>query len=77
MQNYIAQRQVELAGEGGGAAPPVQTPTPATNGVQEQEESKAEDEIDNFKSLSTLQMMDDLSRDLTHWQKMITEQNEK
>ena len=36
-----------------------------------------DDGLDSFKKLSTLQMMDHLSRDLTHWQQMIAERNEK
>ncbi|KAF1958076.1 hypothetical protein CC80DRAFT_515499 [Byssothecium circinans] len=77
MQNYITQRQVDLAGERS-AALPVQMPTPSTNGVSSQEGAKGgEDDIDSFKNLSTLQMMDHLSRDLTHWQQMITTRDEK
>jgi hypothetical protein len=78
MQNYISQRQVELAGERSVPAPAVKSPAPAMNGVAESEPSKRDDDVlDTFKSLSTLQMMDHLSRDLTHWQQMITERNEK
>ncbi|KAF2631518.1 hypothetical protein BU25DRAFT_332235 [Macroventuria anomochaeta] len=75
MQSYIAQRQVEMAGEKASPAPAVQPPT---NGEQYQAESKHEDtELSVFKDLSTTQMMDHLSRDLVHWQKMIIEQKEK
>lgn len=78
MQNYISQRQVELAGERSGPAPADKSPAAATNGVAEPERSKRDDDgLDTFNSLSTLQMMDHLSRDLTHWQQMITERNEK
>jgi hypothetical protein len=78
MQNYISQRQVELAGERSAPAPAVKSPAAATNGVAESESSKRDDDgLDTFKSLSTLQMMDHLSRDLTHWQQMITGRNEK
>lgn len=76
MQNYIAQRQVEMAGEKP-AAPAVQ-PATLTNGTATQEEPKAEEgDIDNFKGLSTTQMMDHLSRDLVHWQQMITQPVDK
>jgi hypothetical protein len=76
MQNYIAQRQVEMAGEKHHSpAPAVQ---PATNGASEQEEVKEEDgDLSTFKELSTTQMMDSLSRDLVHWQQLISEPTEK
>lgn len=75
MQSYIAQRQVEMAGEKASPAPAVQPPT---NGEQHQADLKTEDaELSSFKDLTTTQMMDHLSRDLVHWQKMITEQKEK
>lgn len=75
MQSYIAQRQVEMAGEKASPAPAVQAPT---NGEQHQAEAKHDDtELLDFKELSTTQMMDHLSRDLVHWQKMITEQKER
>lgn len=77
MQNYISQRQVELAGERSMPAPAVKTPVTATNGVTEADPSTEDDGLDAFKKLSTVQMMDHLSRDLTHWQQMITERNEK
>lgn len=78
MQNYIAQRQVEMAGERSALAAAIQEPAPTTNGDLNPSEPKAdEDEIVVFKGLSTLQMMDHLSRDLVHWQRLITEQNEK
>lgn len=73
MQSYIAQRQVEMAGEKASPAPAVQAPT---NGEQHQAEL-TDTELSAFKNLSTTQMMDYLSRDLVHWQKMITEQKEK
>lgn len=78
MQNYISQRQVELAGEK--PAPPVQEPAASTNGVRQQSETNGngvEEDLDEFTTLSTLEMMDHLSRDLTHWQHMITEPNDK
>ena len=73
MQSYIAQRQVEMAGEKASPAPAVQLPI---NGEQHQAEL-TDTELSAFKNLSTTQMMDHLSRDLVHWQKMITEQKEK
>jgi hypothetical protein len=77
MQNYITQRQVDLAGEQS-AATPVKTPTPSVNGFSGQDAAKAdENDLDSFKSLSTLQMMDHLSRDLTHWQQMISTRDGK
>ncbi|KAJ4294988.1 Histone deacetylase complex subunit [Kalmusia sp. IMI 367209] len=76
MQNYISQRQVELAAEK--PAPPVQEPSATTNGVQNEDETNGEEaDLVKFQKLNTLQMMDNLSRDLTHWQRMIIEQNEK
>jgi len=75
MQNYIAQRQVEMAGE---KAPAVQPATGLTNGTTTQEEIKEDvGDLDKFKHLSTTQMMDHLSRDLVHWQQMITQPSEK
>lgn len=75
MQSYIAQRQVEMAGEKATPAPAVQ---PSTNGEQHQAEAMHVDtELSTFRDLSTTQMMDHLSRDLVHWQKMITTQKEK
>jgi hypothetical protein len=75
MQSYIAQRQVEMAGEKASPAPAVQ---PSTNGEEHQPELKTENvDLSSFKDLTTTQMMDHLSRDLVHWQKMITEQKEK
>ncbi|KAF2469468.1 uncharacterized protein BDR25DRAFT_49812 [Lindgomyces ingoldianus] len=77
MQNYITQRQVELAAEKPPSALSVQSPT-AVNGEQKQEGPKDnEDDIEHFRKLNTLQMMDDLSRELVHWQRMIAEQTEK
>jgi hypothetical protein len=70
MQNYITQRQVEMAGE---KSPAVQALAPV-NGERDQ---AVGDEIDSFKKLSTLQMMDDLSRELVHWQQMVAQQTEK
>ncbi|KAF2439272.1 hypothetical protein P171DRAFT_134751 [Karstenula rhodostoma CBS 690.94] len=78
MQNYISQRQVDMAGEK--PAPPVQEPAAATNGVHNQDETNGngvEEDLDKFTTLSTLQMMDHLSRDLTHWQQMITGPSDK
>jgi len=77
MQNYIAQRQVEMAGEKSLPAPPVQAPT-LTNGVRKEAEGKPDgDDSESFKSLNTMQMMDEISRELVHWQRMVKEQNEK
>jgi hypothetical protein len=78
MQNYIAQRQVEMAGEK--LVPPaVQLATALTNGVsmREEEAKQVEGDLDKFKGLSTTQMMDHLSRDLVHWQQMITQRGDK
>lgn len=75
MQSYIAQRQVEMAGDKANTAPAVQPPT---NGEQHEAEAKNDDaDLSDFKELSTTQMMDHLSRDLVHWQKMITEHKER
>jgi hypothetical protein len=75
MQNYIAQRQVEMAGE---KAPAVQPSTALTNGTSVPEEAKEDvGDLDKFKHLSTTQMMDHLSRDLVHWQQMISQPNDK
>ena len=77
MQSYIAQRQVEMAtGEKHGSLAPAVQPT--TNGEPAQGEQKDEDtDLAKFKNLSTTQMMDFLSRDLVHWQQMITEPTDK
>ncbi|OAG16833.1 PHD-finger motif-containing protein-like protein [Alternaria alternata] len=77
MQSYIAQRQVEMAtGEKHGSLAPAVQPT--TNGEPAQEQQKDEDtDLAKFKNLSTTQMMDFLSRDLVHWQQMITEPTDK
>ncbi|KAF2868203.1 hypothetical protein BDV95DRAFT_610173 [Massariosphaeria phaeospora] len=77
MQNYIAQRQVELAGEKHSPAPPVQAPVIANGETTSGEPNPDEEELGVFKKLSTLQMMDDLSRDLVHWQRMVSERPEK
>jgi hypothetical protein len=78
MQSYIAQRQVEMAtGEKHSSlAPAVQA---ATNGASRQEEAKDDVDTDlaKFRNLNTTQMMDFLSRDLVHWQQMITEPTDK
>ncbi|KAF2818350.1 PHD-finger motif-containing protein-like protein [Ophiobolus disseminans] len=78
MQNYIAQRQVEMAVEKIVTAPAVQPTTPLTNGTTAQDEPKADEgDIGKFRDLSTTQMMDHLSRDLVHWQQMITHPSDK
>ncbi|KAI4680678.1 uncharacterized protein J4E84_007817 [Alternaria hordeiaustralica] len=76
MQSYIAQRQVEMAtGEKHGSLAPAVQPA---NGEPAQEQQKDEDtDLAKFKNLSTTQMMDFLSRDLVHWQQMITEPTDK
>jgi hypothetical protein len=78
MQNYIAQRQVEMAVEKKSPAPAVQSPSTNDDPSQEKDEMKGaphgEDGESTFKKMSTLQMMDDLSRDLVHWQRMIAGQ---
>jgi hypothetical protein len=77
MQNYIAQRQVEMAGEKP-AAPAVQPTTAMTNGAPTQEEIDGDvSDVEKFKHLSTTQMMDHLSRDLVHWQQMISQPSDK
>lgn len=76
MQNYIAQRQVEMAGEKPSSL--VKAIQPTTNGIQDGEHPRYEDkDLNNFKHLSTTQMMDSLSRDLVYWQQMIAEVTEK
>jgi hypothetical protein len=73
MQNYITQRQVEMAGDKSIPAPPVRGLTP----VNGERDPAGGDTMEAFKKLSTLQMMDDLSRDLVHWQQMVAQQTEK
>jgi hypothetical protein len=77
MQSYIAQRQVEMAtGEKHRSVAPAVQPT--TDGEPAQQQQKDEDtDLAKFKNLSTTQMMDFLSRDLVHWQQMITEPTDK
>lgn len=78
MQEYIRKRQFETGPERSGPTTAVQSPGPTVNGQSAQEESKGEeDELDTFKKLSTQQMMDHLSRDLSRWHEIITEQGEK
>lgn len=78
MQNYIAQRQVEMAGEKHGSAPAVQSVSTTTNGTPASDVAKDDDaDLEKFKGLSTTQMMDHLSRDLVHWQQMISLPNDK
>jgi hypothetical protein len=81
MQTYIAQRQVDMAtGEKHASlAPAVQPASAVTNGDIRQEEAKDDVDTDlaKFRDLSTTQMMDFLSRDLVHWQQMISEPTEK
>ncbi|KAF2030987.1 hypothetical protein EK21DRAFT_64305 [Setomelanomma holmii] len=77
MQNYIAQRQVEMAGEKSITAPAVQPPSTLTNGATPQDEPKEEGDLHKFKHLSTTQMMDHLSRDLVYWQQMISQPSDK
>lgn len=75
MQSYIAQRQVEMAivEKHINLAPAVQAATPAPNGEIKDDDA----ELAKFKDLSTTQMMDFLSRDLMHWQQMISEPTDK
>lgn len=73
MQTYIAQRQVEMAGEKTSPAPAVQAPANGDQSLDKHEDA----ELSVFKELSTTQMMDYLSRDLVHWQTMITGQSDK
>jgi hypothetical protein len=80
MQAYIAQRQVEMATDKKhtGLAPAVQPAATATpNGEQNQGTKDDDTDLADFKHLSPTQMMDSLSRDLVHWQKMISHSNEK
>ncbi|KAF2728329.1 hypothetical protein EJ04DRAFT_477542 [Polyplosphaeria fusca] len=79
MQNYITQRQVEMAVEK--KSPVSAVPSPSTNGDQGQEKDEKEEAGEAppgeeaemaFKKMSTLQMMDELNRDLIHWQHMIS-----
>lgn len=80
MQNYIAQRQVEMAGEKQPSMAFAVQPTSAvTNGNPSQSDPISGDsgDLESFKNLSTTQMMDFLSRDLVHWQKMISEPRDK
>lgn len=78
MQNYIAQRQVDMAGEKLITAPAVQPPAATTNGVTPPDDDKEElDDLEKFKKLSTTEMMDYLSRDLIRWQQSITQPNDK
>lgn len=75
MQSYIAQRQVEMATaeKHVSLAPAVQPATAATNGDTKDDDA----DLARFKDLSTTQMMDFLSRDLMHWQQMISEPTDK
>lgn len=80
MQSYIAQRQVEMATaeKHMSVAPAVQPAIDATNGDALPPAAKDEDaDLAKFKDLSTTQMMDFLSRDLVHWQQMISEPMDK
>ena len=78
MQNYITQRQVELAGEKI-AVPTMQAIATVNGDSGGGKETNEEDvgDVEIFRKLSTLQMMDDLSRELVHWQRMVAEQSEK
>ena len=75
MQSYVAQRQVEMAivEKHINLAPAVQPAAPASNGDTKDDDA----ELAKFKDLSTTQMMDFLSRDLMHWQQMISEPTDK
>lgn len=78
MQNYIAQRQVDMAGERLVTAPAVQPPTASTNGVSPPDEDKEDSsDLEKFKNLSTTEMMDHLSRDLIRWQQSVAQPNDK
>lgn len=78
MQNYITQRQVELAGEKS-AVPTMQAIATVNGNSGSGKETNEEDvgDVESFRRLSTLRMMDDLSRELVHWQRMVAEQSEK
>ena len=80
MQSYIAQRQVEMAGEKRSSPAPAVQSAKSTNGEANHEESNEGDmeaDLVKFRTLSTTQMMDFLSRDLVHWQQMTTQSLEK
>jgi hypothetical protein len=77
MQNYIAQRQVEMAGEKLSTAPAVQLSALSNGGSPEEALKDDAGDLDKFKHLSTTQMMDHLSRDLVHWQQMISQPSDK
>jgi hypothetical protein len=78
MQNYIAQRQVEMAGEKHASSPAVQPVPVLTNGSTPVEEPRDDEtDLEKFKNLSTTQMMDHLSRDLVHWQQMLSQPSDK
>ncbi|KAF2743321.1 hypothetical protein M011DRAFT_410818 [Sporormia fimetaria CBS 119925] len=75
MQNYITARQVEMAGE---KRSTLAVQALVAHSASKAEEAKAAGDIlDDFKKMSTLQMMDDLSRDLVLWQRMVAEVTEK
>lgn len=79
MQSYIAQRQVEMAGEKRpSVSQAVQPAAGLTNGESNREAANEEEsDLSKFKDLSTTQMMDFLSRDLVHWQQLILEPLDK
>lgn len=78
MLNYIQQRQVEMAGEKSTAATVTvaqvlghsegNTPLSKSNINGEQDEIE---NLDKFRALSSVEMMDHLSRDLELWQQTI------
>lgn len=74
MQNYITQKQIEMAGEKTtvAAAATVQTLAVVANekSIAKTEGGSMDDDLEKFKTMSTLEMMDYLSRDLVLWQKM-------
>ncbi|OCK79962.1 hypothetical protein K432DRAFT_298688 [Lepidopterella palustris CBS 459.81] len=86
MQNYITQRQVDLAREKSAVTTASAIMTNGNSGGGGGVGNEASDEggcgggggdAEGFKNLSTLQMMDDLSRELVLWQRMVAEISEK
>lgn len=66
MQSFIAQREVELAVE---KSPMAAVQLPAKGSAEQSPGDQ--DGLEDFRKLSTLEMMDNLSRELAHWQQMV------
>lgn len=80
MLNYIQQRQVELAGERNGSAAVALAHALASNGANSpfaKNHAKGEqtdlESLEKFRTLSSVEMMDHLSRDLELWQQTVKE----